>query len=414
MNKFWVVALETYKKHVKSVSFVMMIVAPILMLGFIYGGSYMNSKFDQLNNLAVISESKEIQKVFIDQVKDDFKIDAKIDSEEAAKKSLSNEEIDGYLVIKENDSVLDAMYTGVKSLGTADGGIIQQNLNQLQLGLNTASLDLTEQEVGRLLSPATFSETQVVIKDGKIEENKSNKAAMVMVSMIVVFTMYMIVMLYSTITAQEVASEKGTRIMEVILSSTTASKHFYGKITGISLVILTQVGVYLVTGLAGFMFVKDMPAVKEFFKAVSPNEILKGLLGYNLLYLLFGVLIYTILSAFMGSLVNKSEDSAKAAAPVTYIIMAGFLPSMMIGMANPQSVLIKVMSYIPFLSSFAMPIRIANYEASNMEVLISLGILVLSIIVLLKLSAKAYKNTVLVYSDKSMMNVFKDAMKLSK
>ncbi|MFW8052212.1 ABC transporter permease [Vagococcus fluvialis] len=414
MNKFWVVALETYKKHVKSVSFVMMIIAPILMLGFVYGGGYMNSKFSELNNISVISESKDIQSAFVEQTKKDFKIDNKIKTKEEAEKALANEKIDGYLIISLNDNGLEANYTGVKSLGTTDSAVIQQNLNQLQLGMNTASLDLTEQEVGQLLAPATFSEKQVVIKDGKIEENKSNKAAMVMVSMIVVFTMYMIVMLYSTITAQEVASEKGTRIMEVILSSTTASKHFYGKITGISLVILTQVAVYLVTGLAGFLFVKDIPAVKEFFEVVSPNEILKGLLGYNLLYLLFGVLIYTILSAFMGSLVNKSEDSAKAAAPVTYIIMAGFLPSMMIGMANPQSVLIKIMSFIPFLSSFAMPIRIANYEATNMEILISLGVLVISIVILLKLAAKAYKSTVLVYSDKSMMNVFKDAMKLSK
>ncbi|MEG0286902.1 MAG: ABC transporter permease [Vagococcus sp.] len=414
MNKFWVVALETYKKHVKSVSFVMMIIAPILMLGFVYGGGYMNSKFSELNNISVISESKDVQSAFVEQTKKDFKIDNKIKTKEEAEKALANEKIDGYLVISLNDNGLEANYTGVKSLGTTDSAVIQQNLNQLQLGMNTASLDLTEQEVGQLLAPATFSEKQVVIKDGKIEENKSNKAAMVMVSMIVVFTMYMIVMLYSTITAQEVASEKGTRIMEVILSSTTASKHFYGKITGISLVILTQVAVYLVTGLAGFLFVKDIPAVKEFFEVVSPNEILKGLLGYNLLYLLFGVLIYTILSAFMGSLVNKSEDSAKAAAPVTYIIMAGFLPSMMIGMANPQSVLIKIMSFIPFLSSFAMPIRIANYEATNMEILISLGVLVISIVILLKLAAKAYKSTVLVYSDKSMMNVFKDAMKLSK
>jgi ABC-2 type transport system permease protein len=61
-----------------------------------------------------------------------------------------------------------------------------------------------------------------------------------------------------------------------------------------------------------------------------------------------------------------------------------------------------------------MPIRIANNDVSNMEVLISLAILVASIVLLLRLSAKAYKSTVLIYSDKSMMNVFKDAMKFSK
>ncbi len=61
-----------------------------------------------------------------------------------------------------------------------------------------------------------------------------------------------------------------------------------------------------------------------------------------------------------------------------------------------------------------MPIRIANDGVSDMEVMISLGILLASIVILLKLSAKAYKSTVLIYSDKSMMHVFKDAMKFSK
>ena len=61
-----------------------------------------------------------------------------------------------------------------------------------------------------------------------------------------------------------------------------------------------------------------------------------------------------------------------------------------------------------------MPIRIANNDVSNTGVLISLGILLMSIILLLKLAAKAYKSTVLIYSDKSMFNVFKDALKFSK
>ena len=313
----------------------------------------------------------------------------------------------------END-VLNGQYTGTKSLGTDNLQGIQTSLSQIQLGLVSANLGLSQEEVVKLVSPATFSEKQVEVKDGKLAESQNNRMVMLLVGMVVVFMMYFIVILYSSITAQEVASEKGTRIMEIILSSTTASKHFYGKITGIFFVILTQVGIYLVTGLAGFYFVKDMPVVQSFFEEVPANELLKGILGYNLLYLLFGVLIYTILAAFLGSLVSKSEDSAKAVAPVTYLTMIGFIGSFAVGMSNPQSIIIKVMSYIPFLSSFGMPIRIANNDVSNTGVLISLGILLMSIILLLKLAAKAYKSTVLIYSDKSMFNVFKDALKFSK
>lgn len=414
MNKFWVVALETYKKQVKSVSFLMMILAPLLFLGISAGSSYFGSQFNKLNEIAVISEEPELQTAFIEQNKDSFEFDKKISTETEAKKALEAEKIDGYIAIEVAETSLEGHYIGTKTLGMESMQTIQASLNQLQLGLTSSSLSLSQEDVAKLMAPAVFSEKQVEVKDGKIEDSKDNRPVMMIVGMAVIFMMYFIVLLYSSITAQEVASEKGTRIMEVILSSTTASKHFYGKITGISLVILTQVGVYLVTGLLGYFFVKDMDFVKSFFEEMPATELLKGLLGYNLLYLLFGVLIYTILAAFLGSLVSKVEDSAKAAAPITYITMIGFLGSMMVGMSNPQSIIIKVMSFIPFLSSFGMPIRIANNEVSNMEILISLGILVVSIVLLLRLSAKAYKSTVLIYSDKSMMHVFKDAMKFSK
>ncbi|MEG0731686.1 MAG: ABC transporter permease [Vagococcus sp.] len=414
MNKFWVVALETYKKHVKSVSFVTMVLGPILMLGLIFGINIMAAKFAHTNEIAVVSESVEVSSAFMEQTKKDFDFNKKIKTEDEAKKELEKENIDGYLVISDKEMSLDGKYFGEKALGTESMMIMQQALSQIQMGMNSTKLNLSQKEVGALLVPATFSEQQVEFVDGKMQENKNNKGLMTIVGMVVLMAVYTIVLTYSTITAQEVASEKGTRIMEVILSSTTAAKHFYGKVTGIALVILTQVSIYLVSGVLGYFFIKDMSVVKDFLSKNSLTELLKGLLGYNMLYLLFGVLIFTILSAFTGSLVSKVEDATKAVTPVMYVVMAGFIPSFSLGMANPQSVVLKVMSFVPFLSSFAMPLRIASNEATNSEILISLGLLVVAIGVLLKLSAKAYKSTVLIYSDKSMMSVFKDAMKFSK
>ena len=64
MNKFWVVALETYKKHVKSMSFVMMILAPILFLGISYGSGYISSQVDELKEIAVVSEEPGVAEAF--------------------------------------------------------------------------------------------------------------------------------------------------------------------------------------------------------------------------------------------------------------------------------------------------------------------------------------------------------------
>lgn len=414
MNKFWVVALETYKKHVKSASFIMMVLAPFLLIGFSLGMGYFGDKFSDVNEIAIVSDDKAISETYREMAKDDFDINKKITTESEAKKALENEEIDGYLSISVSENQLKGQYTGVETLGTTNQQMLLGFLNQMQLGINSGSLGLTQEQVTTLLSQATLSEKQVKVSDGQIKENKDNRMALTLVGFFIVLAMYMIVLLYASITAQEVASEKGTRIMEIILSSTTAAKHFYGKIMGIFLVISTQVLIYLFSGVIAYVLAKDIDMVKGFLETVSIDELIKGILGYNLLYLLLGVLIYTILSAFTGSLVSKSEDAAKAVTPVTYLIMIASLPTMMLGMSDPQNMLIKIFSFIPFFSSFAMPVRIANDSVTNTEILISLGILLVGIILLLKLSAKVYKSTVLIYSDKSMMQVFKDALKVTK
>lgn len=414
MNKFWVVALETYKKHVKSASFIMMVLAPFLLIAFSFGTGYLSSKFADVNEIAIVSEDKGMTDSYIELAKNDFDINKKITTESTAKKALEKEEIDGYLVISVKNNQLTGQYTGVETLGSTNQQLLLGYLNQMQLGLNSSSLGLTSDQVTKLLSQASLSETQVKISDGKIEENKDNRMALTFVGFFVVLAMYMIVLLYASITAQEVASEKGTRIMEIILSSTTAAKHFYGKIMGIFLVILTQVIIYLFSGIVAYFLAKDMDTVKGFLETVSMDELIKGILGYNLLYLLLGVLIYTILSAFTGSLVSKSEDAAKAVTPVTYLIMIASLPTMMLGMSDPQNILIKIFSFVPFFSSFAMPVRIANDSVTNSEILISLSILVVAIVLLLRMSARVYKSTVLIYSDKSMMQVLKDALRVTK
>jgi len=414
MNKFWVVALETYRKHVKSASFIMMILVPFIFIGFSVGMSYLSSKFADETKIGIVSEDTTVETAYQEMAQKDFDIDKSVSSIKEAEKALKDGTIDGFLNIEVKNNQLHGEYTGTDTLGTTSQQLLLGYLNQMQLSLNSNELELSPDQVSKLLSQATFSEKQVKVDGDKITKSNDNHLALSMVGFFIVIAMYMIVLLYSSVTAQEVASEKGTRIMEIILSSTSAAKHFYGKIMGIFLVILTQVLIYLFAGVIAYYFAKDMDFVQEFLQTVSIDELLKGLLGYNLLYLLLGVLIYTILAALAGSLVSKSEDASKAVTPVTSLILVASLPTMMLGMSDPQNIIIKVFSFIPFFSSFAMPVRIANDSVSNIEVLSSLGLLVLAIIILLRMSAKIYKSTVLIYSDKSTMQVLKEAIKLSK
>ncbi|MGX6962142.1 ABC transporter permease [Vagococcus xieshaowenii] len=414
MNKLWIIALETYKRNIKSPTFFVMILAPFMMVGFSLLGGLIGNKFGETTNIAVVAKDTTLREDFLKRVS--LEVDEAIDTEDSAKKALENEEIDGFLVINstEKQPEISGEFFGESSLSQTDELEIQQILTSMQLARVSDSLKLSAEDVQKLNQPSTFTTKTVSFDEGVMTDKADNKLAQTLGSVFISLAMYVIILMYAQVVATEVASEKGTRIMEIILSSTSASKHFYGKILGIFLVILTQVVIYIGLGLGAFFFTKETDFIKDMLSNVSIKELVGGLIGYNLLYLLLGVVIYTVLAALCGSLVSKSEDAGKAVAPVTYLTMIGFFLTIFLGMNDPQHILMKITSFIPFLSSFTMPLRIASQTVSVTEIVISLVILLLSMLILLKLSAKIYRSTALVYSDTGMWQSLKKSLSLMK
>ena len=415
MNKLWVVALETYKRNVKSPTFLVMIFAPFLMIGFsLLGGVIGNHFGGETSEIAIVTKQAAISQMLTDSI--DLKVDSSIKSEAQAKKALEKETIDGYLLVDYDTKTnkVSGAYIGDSTLSQSDKMMLQQSLSSLQLNKTATNLGLTSDELASLNQSGNLSVQTVSFEDGVMTDKADNQQAKQLSSIVVGLAMYVIILMYSQVVATEVASEKGTRIMEIILSSTSASKHFYGKILGVFLVILTQVMIYLVLGVGGFLFTKNTEVVQELLQSISIKDVAKELIGYNLLYLLLGVVIYTILSALCGSLVSKAEDAGKAVQPVTYVTLIGFLLTMVFGMNDPENILIKITSFIPFLSSFTMPARIASQTTTPLEVTISLVILIVAIILLLKLAAKIYRSSALVYSDSGIWQSFKKTLTFMK
>lgn len=414
MNKFWVVALETYKRNVKNATFIVMILAPFLMVGVSAMIGLVSSNFDNTTTIAVVSKNEAIRDTFIKQT--DFGVSEKIDTEKAAEKALADEKIDGFLVIDTNEarSQISGEYFGKTSLNMTDEMGMAQILTGIQVGFVSKELNLSTEDVQKLSQPATLEAKAVEFKDGKMTDKGGHQLVKSLSSIFIGMAMYVIILLYAQITSSEVASEKGTRIMEIILSSTSAAKHFYGKVMGIFMVIITQVAIYFVIGVGGFYIMKDTDMVKGLLDGIPIKELLGSLLGYNLIYLLLGVVIYTILAAFCGSLVSKAEDAGKAATPVTYLTIVGFLLTMTFSVNNPEHIVMRVTSFIPFLSSFSMPSRIASGTVSNTSVMLSLLILLVSTLLLLKFAASMYRSTALVYNDEGMLKALKKSMSIMK
>ena len=396
MRNMWVVMKETYLRHVKSWSFFFMVISPFLFLalsvgiGFLQGSSMAkNSKVAVVTTVPSVTEG----------LKGTNGINFDYTDEASAQQAVKDEKIKGYLTIDQEDSVLKAVYHGETSLETGIKLAVTNKLNELQYQLNRSAANLSQEQEKRLAQTVDFTE--------KIDESKENKKIVQTIAAAGLgFFLYMILITYASVTAQEVASEKGTKIMEVVFSSIRASHYFYARMLALLLVILTHIGIYVVGGLAAILLFKDIPILAQ---SGILNHLGEAFSLNTLLFVLVSLFMYVVLAAFLGSMVSRPEDSGKALSPLMILIIAGFVGVTSLGAAGDNLVL-KIGSYIPFISTFFMPFRAINGYASGLEAWISLAITVAFAVTATVFIGRMYASLVLQTDDLGIWKTFKRAL----
>lgn len=396
MRNMWVVMKETYLRHVKSWSFFFMVISPFLFLGLSVGIGYLqNSSMAKNSKVAVVTTVPSVAEGLkgTNGVNFDYKDEA------SAQAAIKDEKIKGYLTIDQEDSVLKAVYHGETSLESGIKLAVTNKLNELQYQLNRSAANLSQEQEKRLSQTVDFTE--------KIDESKENKKIVQTIAAAGLgFFLYMILITYASVTAQEVASEKGTKIMEVVFSSIRASHYFYARMLALLLVILTHIGIYVVGGLAAILLFKDLPILAQ---SGILNHLGDAFSLNTLLFVLVSLFMYVVLAAFLGSMVSRPEDSGKALSPLMILIIAGFVGVTALGAAGDNLVL-KIGSYIPFISTFFMPFRAINGYASGLEAWISLAITVVFAVTATAFIGRMYASLVLQTDDLGIWKTFKRAL----
>ena len=411
MSKMGIIIKDVYKKNVKSTTFLIMILAPFLLMGIFYLSQYFFGDANDINKIGIISDQPAIAEQLAETKNDDYKFKV-ITSDKKAQAQLEDKKIDAYLDLKMGSDQVSGKLYSKTSLGTSTEMQLQQILSSMQANIRASQLNLTTAQVQKVMEPAKFESTKVIFENGKMKNDGGDSGTQFILSFLTTIIMFVFIVSYSSIIAQEIASEKGTRIMEVLLSSMKAKTHYYGKLLGVLLVALTQLLIYGVAIVLGYRQFKDMDMVKDLLSNVS----IKALLGSGafviITFMLVGLFLYAVLSALCGSLVSKPEDTAKAIQPVTYLSMIGYMLSLILGTSDPTNVIIKVTSYIPFLSSYSMPLRLASGTVALSSAFVSLAILVLFTIFLTLFSAQLYKSNVLVYSEGGTWSALKQSISI--
>ena len=373
-----------------------MVISPFLFIGLSGGIGYLQgSSMAKNSKIAVVTTVPSVE----DGLKGTNGINFDYQDEASAQAAIKDEKIKGYLTIDQEDSVLKAVYHGETSLEAGIKLAVTNKLNELQYQLNRSAANLSQEQEKHLSQTVDFTE--------KIDESKENK------KMIQTFAaaglglfLYMILITYASVTAQEVASEKGTKIMEVVFSSIRASHYFYARMLALLLVILTHIGIYIVGGLAAILLFKDLPILAQ---SGILNHIGEAFSLNTLLFVLVSLFMYVVLAAFLGSMVSRPEDSGKALSPLMILIIGGFFGVTALGAAG-DNLILKIGSYIPFISTFFMPFRAINGYANGLEAWISLAITIAFAVTATVFIGRMYASLVLQTDDLGPWKTFKRAL----
>lgn len=229
---------------------------------------------------------------------------------------------------------------------------------------------------------------------------------------IMIFALYIVILLYGQMIATNVATEKSSRAMELLITSAKPVNMMFGKVLASCLAGFTQLLVVFGTAFVCFNLNKTYLDSNGIISAMF--DMPADLLGYMLVFFVLGFLIYAFLYGAIGSTASKLEDINTSVMPITMIYIAAFLVVMMSLASNTvDTVLMRVCSFIPLTSPMAMFTRIAMSTVPWYEISASIIILVGSVMGVGVLAAKIYRVGVLMYGNAPKLGDILKAIKKS-
>ncbi|MEH7417753.1 ABC transporter permease [Neobacillus drentensis] len=415
MNSFWIILFHTYLNKLKTKSFLVTTLLTIVIVLAITNINNIIDLFDKnggKDKVAVIDRTGQLYEPYKQQVK---KVNKEIQltffkgSEEQAEKLVNKGEYAGVIQLGVNGEKLpEATY---KAMSIADSTLytdLQTGLQQLKTMLAASQINLAPEQLQKLYEPVSFKKFALE-KNAKTEEELNQARGLVYV---LLFVIYFAVIMYANMIAMEVATEKSSRVMEILISSVSPIKQMFAKIVGIGLLSLTQLAAFLLVGY--FSFTRNMESLKDgFFGVYGFGGIPTGTIVYAVIFFILGYFLYATLAAFLGSLVSRIEDVQQMITPMTLLVVAGFMIAMF-GLGKPDAPFITVTSYIPFFTPMIMFLRVGMLTIPAWEAIIGIIILIATISILAIFGARVYRGGVLMYGKSNSYKDIKKALQLTK
>ncbi len=401
MKDLMTVISFTMKDMVKRKSFIIstLIILVLIVVGFNIPKVLKSFNGDSTQERLLIVDSQQIFDGTLDSLKDmnlGYDIQIENASYEQIKEKIENEEIESAIVIEPQALNVKIRYI-VKS-ATMMKGVpeeLMNVMNTMYTNLQISKLGLTQEQLQSITPNFEFS-----LEQTEEEKVSGNVVAIMLLSLVLFYAIYFCAYQVSS----SITTEKTSKIMETLVTSTSPRIIVLGKTIGIGIVGLLQMIVIVGTAIISAKLFLEPEMINSI---LDMSNITPYLAIVTIAYFILGYLAYALLYALTGSTVSKPEDIQSANTPVAILAVVGFYLSYFT-MMNPTSELNVFASMFPISSPFCMPFRIMMGVASVTDVVISIAILIVTILVIAQVAIKIYSNAILNYGTKmSIADVIK-------
>lgn len=398
MKKALTIAKWEYSQKVKTKTFILSIfITPIIIILFAYlPGKLASEDSTETKAIGLLDYSNEftnpmIKKLSESKLKNEqprfvivnlFSSNKNIDDLKiAANQKVLNDEIEAYVFINRINSDSIQFEYRSKNIGNfADLKIIEDSFNEIKKILDAKKIGADEKFVSLL---AKNIELKVIEIKEEGKEGEIDFMGKFMFALIFIILMMTMIVSTGGMLVRSLVEEKSNRLIEIIISSCSPNDLLLGKVIGLSLLILTEIFIWILIGIAFF-------GQTILIFAPIQNILLM------LLYFILGFIFYTSIFVGVGSIVNTEQEAQQITSYLSLIIM---LPIIILvpAIQNPDMPLVTFFSYFPFTTPAAMIIKLSNSTISTSEVLITILILVASIALVIYFAAKIFRIGILSY-----------------
>ena len=425
-NKFWYLTKQSLKKKIKSKWFIgvniMLALVIIALININSIISFFGGDFSENTKILVVDKTQISYPIFEQSIKtikkenEDAKITIKESnkSEKELKKDLKDNQV-AIFFENDKDEFVTAKVISKEKIDNTTYQYISQGLNATKTSVALVKTNTDPTLLTKISSPITTE--RIVLNDEKsVDENMEMVMGSVFPTLILPF--FMLIIFLVQMIGGEICEEKTTKSMEIIISNVSPKTHLLSKVVASNVFIIMQGILLILYSIVGILIstkgkLSIDPSIDSLLTATVESGFLDKiltLLPAIIVMLILSFLAYSLIAGILASMTTNMEDFQQIQTPIMLVLLAGYYLAIMAGMFD-GSILIRILSYVPFISCLVSPSLYIIGQINMIDVLISIVVLIITIALMTKYGLRVYKVGILNYSNEKIWSRFAKALK---